>query len=280
MDYNTKIDIGKQKKLIKEFSTKFSEKLELRNKVENNFELENRLDEIIRELDIHGKFFSLFHELNYQRVVDNLNKQLLLWKAGIGILVVVGCLGLYFVAYFEPFVPLKINDEYRVLIETIENSVYFKDEDLKSKLDGSILANLTSTYFNIYFARYLILRVFIAAIYLTIVTFTLRVYNRIRRNKMIMIHKEEATTTTLFLLEKIADTPEKLRLLNLIIPELYKLDYIENPKKKKDESDSTRGTSREVSNLIEDRAAEITNRIFNIIETRLNVVLPGKEKPG
>jgi len=110
MDYKENVDVNKQKRLIEEFTKKFSEKLKLREKVENSYKLEERLDEIIRELDIHGKFFSLFHELNYQRVVNSLNKQ----------------------SFYEHFVPDQINQEYKNLIEIVEASTYFTDDDLNT----------------------------------------------------------------------------------------------------------------------------------------------------
>ena len=55
-----------------------------------------------------------------------------------------------------------------------------------------MLEENTTTYWNVYYAPYLILRVLVSSVLLIVLVFLIKVYHRIRKGRSLMIHKQEA----------------------------------------------------------------------------------------
>ncbi len=68
--------------------------------------------------------------------------------------------------------------------------------------DRKTLGDVTSNFFNLYYFKYILVRVLVAVIVFVMLSAGIKIYMNLRRNKMVMTINEEATTTSIFLIDK------------------------------------------------------------------------------
>lgn len=75
--------------------------------------------------------------------------------------------------------------------------------DDKIAEENTLMHQLSVDFFNVYFARYVMVRLLIAIIIFTTLRFLIKIYYRIRDDRMELIMKEEALSTLLGIIDKI-----------------------------------------------------------------------------
>ncbi len=172
----------------------------------------------------------LFHRLNYQRVVDKMNKDVKWWKWSVLGFALLAAFGLYFYGNMGEHIITKNHglDDYEQMISSVDFEINYEKElteifpyrDENDRIDFTkpekkieslrrvkkpnyqILADVSETFFNMYFMKYLLIRFLLIAVLITLITSGIKVYMRMRKDRMGFIIKEEATTTTLYLFKK------------------------------------------------------------------------------
>jgi hypothetical protein len=107
-----------------------------------------------------------------------------------------------------------------------------------------VLESVSESYFNVYFLRYILIRLVMITILITLITAGIKVYMRMRKDRMILTVKEEGTTTTLYLFKKFLSNKEEseyseeaqkliAEMLPEIISELYYIPSAKDVKKEK-----------------------------------------------
>jgi len=244
-----------------------------REKHDKNIKKANDFEETVfkalyDDKSVDKELRSLFHRLNYQRVVDDMTHRIKVWKGVLitfTVLIVVG-LGLISI-YFDHIIPAGhhgVLSEYERMVSAIDleinwqkhgHAIYTLESDTNKQVMDSTVVELsidsirarpgkpeleplikaTDSFWFTYYLRYMLIRIFISAIIFLFISAAIKVYMRLRRDRMSLIYKEEATTTILYFIEKYLTTPNEkgekvpseedkekiMQLLPLIANELY-----------------------------------------------------------
>lgn len=233
----------------------------------NDFE-EEVFKALYDDTQVDDELRSLFHRLNYQRVVDDMSKNINKWKFTLAILTFIIVSSLAFLSISVDHIVPDGHDgvlsDYERMISAIDleinwqkhgHAIYPKEINEKTHEKDSTLVELsiqsispregkaelkplidaTESFWYTYYIRYMLIRVFISAIIFLFISAAIKVYMRLRRDRMSLIYKEEATTTILYFIQKYLTTLDKngekvttdndkekiMQLLPLIANELY-----------------------------------------------------------
>lgn len=230
----------------------------------------------------------LYQRLNYQRVVDKMDRDVKWWKWSVLFFALLAGFGLYLYGNHWEHIITKDHglDDYEQMISSVDREVnhektetfpftnqlgetdYNRPIVIYSRIDTpnhEILANISETFFNMYFMKYLLVRFLLIIVLVTLITSGIKVYMRMRKDRMAFIVKEEATTTTLYLLKKFlsrsSNTEYSTRdkqfiegMLPKVINELY---YMPNIKDLKREDVST---SHKLMGLMEKMTTNVSKK--------------------
>lgn len=251
------------KSLIKENRKRYKDT----SKKSNDFEdvLFNLMHESQR---VDDDIQNLFHRLNYQRVVDKMNKDIRNWKIGIFVFALGTIAFLYLYGTFHEEIVTRENalHGYNEMISAVDFEVNYKKEirllypqkDRNGNVDSTyaeakivdahlkpsserntaILAEVTESYFTMYFLRYILIRILVIAVLITLITSSIKVYMRMRKDRMNFLVKEEATTATLYLFKKFLSksgakefsAKDKERIASILPEIINELYYLPNSK--------------------------------------------------
>lgn len=213
-----------------------------RKKFQKNIKRSNQFEESLSKLVFNHQYVDtelrdLFHRLNYQRVVDDLTKKISIWQWVLLVFALSTIFGLYgWATYKDTFVPSDENtgvlSDYEKMMSAIDLEVNWQKEGHQiypGKNDNGLvdstfvelaveniiprkqaniepLVNATGTFWNVYFVRYLLIRVFITLVLIMLLSAGIKVYMRLRRDRMSLIYREEATTSIIYFIEKYMTT--------------------------------------------------------------------------
>jgi hypothetical protein len=149
----------------------------------------------LKESGIHAK-------LNYQIIADRMSRKLSIL---LGFIIVFSLVFIFTIFKFSSELDLIIHDEdidaYETWIASIENHVgkggVNGNED-SGKLYEFVETN-TEMFWTVYFIRYITVRIFIAFLVGTIITFLIRLYLRTKSDRSQIIQKEEALSAIHYL---------------------------------------------------------------------------------
>ena len=240
--------------------------------IKRSNELEKNLFKILFEQQIVDKELkNLFQRLNYQRVVDDITNKIIIWKILLLIFSFSVTFGLYqWATKKDSFISddpkIGILSDYERMIGAIDLEInwqkegyqiypkkYPKGHQFEGQIDSTFvelavenikprattdiksLSAATETFWNIYFTRYLLIRVFITIVIIMLLNAGIKVYMRLRRDRMSLIYREEATTAIIYFIGKYMGTKDKdgnnhypkedreqiAKLMPLMVKELY-----------------------------------------------------------
>lgn len=105
------------------------------------------------------------------------------------------------------------------------------------KFEDQLIVDVSTEFFDIYYVRYVIVRLFVATVMFTLLTYFISLYNRMREDRNDFIRKEEALSTYLSVVDQIDghQTEKRYQLLRDKIPNfpLNQLFEKNNPKGRK-----------------------------------------------
>jgi len=151
--------------------------------------------EQLKESGIHAK-------LNYQIIADRMSRKLTVL---LSFIIIFSLVILFTIFKFSSELDLIIHQEdidaYEVWISSIEKHVGKTDEGIGSnseKLYEFVETN-TKMLWMVYFARYITVRLFIAFLVATLITFLIRLYLRTKTDRSLIIQKEETLSAIHYL---------------------------------------------------------------------------------
>jgi hypothetical protein len=143
----------------------------------------------VQEDGIHAK-------LNYQNIADTQRRSMSLLMLLIILFSISFVLFIYSLSINETMVSAHDFNNYTTYMETIEHEILDKrNPDKFGEIEEKMFEDNTSMYWSVFFTRFLLVRILIGITLGIILTFLIRIYFRVRHDRAINIHKEEALST-------------------------------------------------------------------------------------
>lgn len=126
--------------------------------------------------------------LNFQVIADKQTRKLTLLMFTIMVYALSVSIGLWRVSLFhDPVMSDAAIEGYRELMHEVEKFGHIQTEELMEKN--------TETYWWVYYIRYLVVRLLISTVLISILFFLIKIYIRIRKDRALNLSKEEALST-------------------------------------------------------------------------------------
>jgi len=166
-------------------------------------------------------------KLNYQFLIEKLTRKLFLTFIGIMLFSTSFIYVLYKTSLGETIAPEEnVMEQYESMlykIMTVEDSLEakqlaslsdFENDSLKYNMityikqatvenEDKLILDVSNSFFNIYFFRYITVRLFVAGVMFTLMGYLIRLFFRIRADRNDLIRKEEALSILFYLLDEI-----------------------------------------------------------------------------
>lgn len=203
-------------------------------------------------------------KLNYQFLIEKMTRKMYL----LFILIILFSTSFIYVLYrtslSERIAPdTDVMDQYEVMLDKVmevEDKLEFSQLKTLAQLDSvsrmqmrkeikqktieyedELIAEISKEFFDIYFIRYVFVRLFVAGVMFALMRYLIQLYYKIRGDRNDLIRKEEALSTLFYLLDEIEgrgkDGIKKYSLLADKIPEFPLLKLFENTSNEKNKKD-------------------------------------------